>query len=200
MTAYHRCSKYRPNPINRWRIWSFDVFEDKKGRIGIGDRRTVGRVCLPDDASDKTIISELKKAGVLSRFATTKNVAFDGDDTMMFAQVKRNGLPLLQLERENASHGNPRRRISRHNPLEYFPAGMARQPTNGHLVRMEIVPLRGPVNVVDGDGHTVVIVTKKTTVMGHPDRALLQKTGTWHRFVRLSDGTYGYAPSTALYP
>ncbi len=81
--------------------------------------------------------------------------------------------------------------------IPVFPPGAAQLPNSG-LVKKHIVPLRGPVDVVDGDGKVLVTITTKTPVKTHADRALLRTTQTYHRVVRLPDGTVGYVPTTVL--
>lgn len=99
LLAKRRMTRRNPSS-NKWRVWLLDVWGNAKDGYEVNDRRSWGYIHLPDDPSDKVILAELRKVGLLNRGGTTRSISIDGDDEYMLLDAKKDGFPMFQLEKE----------------------------------------------------------------------------------------------------
>lgn len=86
---------------SEWEVRSYDVWGNAEDGWEVNDSFRVGTVSFADNASDETIISVLKNAGILSEKASVKNIDIDGDDDFITLNDSRDGMPLLELAKSS---------------------------------------------------------------------------------------------------
>lgn len=84
----------------RWRILGLDVWGNADDGYEVNDRWASGFCYLPENPTDRQILTALKNGlGSDSPFRT-KFYAIDGDDGFLSVDRRRDGKPLYQLERD----------------------------------------------------------------------------------------------------
>ena len=79
--------------------FGLDVLGNNKEGFEVNDRSHRGDILIPLDASDKDIIRALKKSGMLYNRMRTKSFRIDGDDVVMYVNLRNTTEPLFELER-----------------------------------------------------------------------------------------------------
>ena len=84
--------------ISTWRVFSLDVWGNARDGYEVNDRSGIGKVRLPDDATNEQIVRALKDAGILRKTVRMSQIAIDGDDMFISIDQAKDGKPVFQLE------------------------------------------------------------------------------------------------------
>lgn len=83
-----------------WTVWTLDVWGNPSDGWDVNDRSNRGKINLAIDATDAQIIEALIWRGYLSNDARGAVVVADADDRGMNIDRKRDGRPILQMEKD----------------------------------------------------------------------------------------------------
>lgn len=81
----------RGQKYQQFRVWSLDLWGDE-----VNDRSCIGRVMVPQDASDRAIIKALKRKGWVNPKCHYDSFSIEGDEHFMSIDYKHK--PIYQLE------------------------------------------------------------------------------------------------------
>lgn len=81
----------RGRKYQQFRVWSLDLWGDE-----VNDRSCIGRVMVPQDASDRAIIKALKRKGWVNPKCHYDSFSIEGDERSLNIDYKHK--PIYQLE------------------------------------------------------------------------------------------------------
>ena len=90
----------RNRKFEQFRVWTLDVWGNKRDGFEVNDRSERGRVVLPIDSTDRQIIGTLKQRGYLRKGLHVNSFEIEWDENGYSIDWKNSSEPLLQLERQ----------------------------------------------------------------------------------------------------
>lgn len=91
-----------PNAPGTWKVLTLDVLGNEKDGYEVNASYYTGKeIELPAEPSDAQVRRALVEAGYLNKASQVRHLDFDGDDQTININRKRDGRPLLTIQRED---------------------------------------------------------------------------------------------------
>lgn len=86
-----------PVKMQKWQVWSLDVWGNDEDGFNVNDRYDWGFLQLPEDVSDEVVIRTIKDFGFFTKDAVVGDFEIDGDDSIIYITDVDTGCPLCEL-------------------------------------------------------------------------------------------------------
>jgi hypothetical protein len=83
----------------RFKVYSLDVWGNKRDGFEVNDRSQCGSVMVPIDLNDRDIVKALKNNDLLAKRVHVKSFRIDGDEHGLNIDASKTSEPIYQLER-----------------------------------------------------------------------------------------------------